>query len=75
MNPTETYWKKQVKRTRRYGYTYVHVGMKNPHASYTGADGTVYSYSSYGRSLIAGGHKYKVHARREGKPVPTAWLV
>jgi len=78
MNTTETtarqfdaaYFAAQVIKTRKYGETYVHVGA--PHEFQH--EGITFRVTGYGRSLQSGGHKYKVHATRDGKPVPTAIL-
>ena len=64
------YYIAQVMKTRTYGHTYVHAGA--PH-EFRHGDITFY-VSGYGRSLQGGGHKYKVSATRDGKPVPTAEL-
>lgn len=72
------YWAKLVLQTRSYGHTYVHSGARKSAPFAFRAfehNGIVFSYSGYGRSLqTARGHKYKVHARRDGKPVPTREL-
>lgn len=72
------YWVALTLQTRRYGHTYVHsaarAGAKFPFAAFE-HDGITFSYSGYGRSLTTSkGHKYKVHARRDGKPVPSKTL-
>jgi hypothetical protein len=72
MNPLY-YWTGRALATRDYGHTYVH-------AAWRGADyihgNIVFAWSSWGRSLLSGGHKYKVHARyaSTGRPVPTKIL-
>jgi hypothetical protein len=77
MNATETafrfnvaYFAAQVIKTRKFGDTYVHVGA--PH-EFQHEDIT-FRVTGYGRSLECGGKKYKVHATRDGKPVPTTIL-
>ena len=64
------YYIAQVIKTRVYGSTYVHSGGR---AQFNYGDITFY-ITSYGRSLQSGGHKYKVLAYRDGKPVKTAEL-
>jgi hypothetical protein len=64
------YYIAQVIKTRAYGSTYVHAGGR---AQFDHGDITFY-ITSYGRSLQSGGHKYKVLAYRDGKPVKTAEL-
>ena len=57
-------------KTRQYGNCYVHAGMRSGYEH-----GEIRFYvSGYGRSLQGGGHKYKVHAYRNGKPVPSKEL-
>lgn len=76
INAELTYWVEQVKKTRNYGHTYVHVGMRedrNPYAAFEHG-GITFSFVSFGRSLGSGGHKYKVRAHRGGKPVSTKEL-
>ena len=70
------YWIAQTLRTRRYGHTYVHVGARAESSSRAFAhNGMLFSFTGWGRSLITGGHKYKVHARYEsGQPIPTKVL-
>lgn len=73
------YWIALTLQTRRFGHTYVHSGARRQAAFSFRAfehDGVIFSYSSYGRSLNGGGHKYKVHARHPatGKPVPAKVL-
>lgn len=74
---TKAYWSAQVKHTRRYGHTYLHTGARAIHP-FPGIpleiDGIAYRWGSYGRSLQSGGHKYKVYATRNGKPVPSKEL-
>ena len=73
------YWAAQTLKTRRFQYTYVHVGARKP-SRYEPCEyqinGITFSYSSYGRSLGLGGHKYKVRARYidTNKPVPSKVL-
>jgi len=73
------YWIAQTLKTRRFQYTYVHVGARKP-SRYEPCEyhinGITFGYSSYGRSLGRGGHKYKVHARYidTNKPVPSKVL-
>ena len=73
------YWVALAMQTRRFGQTYVRSGAREEaSASYRAFehDGIRFSFSSWGRSLNTGGHKYKVHARYadSGKPVPTKVL-
>ena len=78
MNSTEStarqfnaaYFAAQVIKTRKHGNTYVHVGA--PHEFQHGD--IIFRVTGYGRSLQSGGHKYKVYATRDGKPVPTTIL-
>lgn len=66
-----------VRQTRQYGHTYVHAAVRDSVAGWQGLTGTLdgrdvrVTFSGYGRSLQAGGHKYKAHARftDTGKPV------
>jgi hypothetical protein len=71
------YWAALTLQTRRYGAVYVHSGARNGFG-YRACehDGMIFSWDGYGRSLQAGGHKYKVHARYadSGKPVPSKIL-
>ena len=62
-----------VRQTRRYGSCYVKVGDRPDFGT---IDGITYSYTSWGRSLQNGGHKYKAYANYAdtGKPVPTKLL-
>jgi hypothetical protein len=74
-----SYWINQTMQTRHWGHTYVHAGARNAAPFSFRAfehDGIVFSFSSWGRSLVRGGHKYKVHARYadSGKPVPAKVL-
>ena len=64
------YYIAQVIKTRTYGHTYVHAGGR---AQFHHGD-IQFAVSGYGRSLQGGGHKYKVLAYRDGKPVKTAEL-
>jgi hypothetical protein len=64
------YYIAQVIKTRTFGHTYVHAGGRS---QFDHGDITFY-VSGYGRSLQSGGHKYKVSATRDGKPVKTADL-
>ena len=74
-----SYWITQTLKTRRHGHTYVHTGARAA-AQFSfrafGHEGITFSYSGYGRSLVGGGHKYKVHARYtdSGKPVSSKML-
>ena len=66
-------------QTRRYGHTYVHSGARaTAQFSFRAFEhnGIIFSFTSWGRSLKTGGHKYKVHARYadSGKPVPSKIL-
>jgi hypothetical protein len=67
------YWTNAALATRDYGHTYVHAAWRG--ADYVHGD-IVFVWSSWGRSLLSGGHKYKVHARYRstGEPVPTKVL-
>lgn len=75
-----TYWAKQTLTTRRYGSTYVHTGAREEAESKLdtlgeeNTGGIRFSFKGFGRSLQTGGHKYKVHAYRDGKPVPSKEL-
>jgi hypothetical protein len=64
------YYIAQVIKTRTYGHTYVHSGGR---AQFDHGN-IAFRVTSYGRSLQSGGHKYRVLAYRDGKPVPTAEL-
>ena len=64
------YYIAQVIKTRQFGHTYVHSGA--PHELHHGD--VTFFVTGYGRSLQSGGHKYKVSATRDGKPVKTAEL-
>lgn len=74
-----SYWASLTLQTRRFGHTYVHSGARAA-AEYKSRafehDGIAFSYTSWGRSLHSGGHKYKVHARyiETDKPVPSKVL-
>lgn len=71
------YWVAQALKTRRFGHTYVHSGARAAAQFSFRAfqhDGITFSYTGYGRSLQGGGHKYKVHARKDGKPIPSKVL-
>lgn len=73
------YWIGLTMQTRRFGHTYVHSGARAATEFSFRAfehEGIVFSFSGYGRSLSAGGHKYKVRARYtdSGKPVPSKVL-
>ena len=85
MNPPEYYLQSllgYVMETRRYGSTYVHAPVRQSVMGWAGAEATLdgravrLTYGSWGRSLQAGGHKYKAWARYTdtGKPVPTKTL-
>lgn len=67
----ELYYIRRALETREYGQCYVHVGMRCVMRVF---DGREYHVSGYGRSLQSGGHKYKVHARIEDKPISTKEL-
>ena len=68
--------------TRRFGVTYIHADLRNAHFGWKGIevviDGktAVIKWSGYGRSLNAGGHKYKAYCNwaEDGRPVPTKRL-
>jgi len=68
-----------VLQTRTYGHTYVHAAVRaNVQFHYKHEiNGVIFRISGYGRSLQAGGHKYKVHAVNSvtGKPVRTKELI
>jgi hypothetical protein len=65
--------------TRRHGQTYVHSQIRDHCPGWSGIAGMLdgkavkVTWTSYGRSLSAGGHKYKAHCRYvdTGKPVLT----
>lgn len=70
---------RNAEQTRDYGHTYVKANVRE---KVIGHDGFVaklgdrevkLTYEGYGRSLQAGGHKYKAHCRfvDTGKPVPS----
>jgi len=65
-------------QTRTFGHTYVHSAVRqNVQFHYKHEiSGVIFRITSYGRSLQAGGHKYKVHAIDSvtGKPVRTKKL-
>lgn len=77
MNVTN-YWIARVLETRKFGHTYVHAA----HRFHLSTDSIqtcgeiVFSYGGYGRSLQAGGNKYKAYAHYiyNKKPVPTKML-
>jgi hypothetical protein len=68
-----------VRETRQYGVTYIHATVRNAVHGWEGVEGTlngervIATFCGYGRSLQAGGHKYKAHLRyvSSGKPVPS----
>jgi hypothetical protein len=68
-----------VCETRKFGVTYVYSAVRNSVHGWQGVEGTlngqrvVATFCGYGRSLQAGGHKYKAHLRyvESGKPVPS----
>lgn len=64
------YFASQVLQTRSYGHVYVHVGAPR---EFEHGD-IVFTVASYGRSVQSGGHKHKVYAHRDGKPVSSAEL-
>jgi hypothetical protein len=64
------YYVAQTIKTRTFGHTYVHAGGRS---QFQHGDVTFY-VEGYGRSLQGGGHKYKVKAYRDGKPVSTKEL-
>lgn len=85
MNPPEHYLQSllgYVFDTRRYGATYVHACVRQSVMGWRGAEATLdgkpvrLTFGSYGRSLQAGGHKFKAWCRyvETGKPVPTKAL-
>jgi len=65
-------------QTRTFGHTYVHSAVRqNVQFHYKHEiSGVIFRITSYGRSLQAGGHKYKVHAidATTGKPIRTKKL-
>ena len=67
------YWTGRALATRDYGHTYVHAAWRGDDYIH---DDIVFVWSGFGRSLLSGGHKYKVHARyiATGEPVPTKVL-
>jgi hypothetical protein len=67
------YWTGRALATRDFGHTYVHADWRGQ--DYVHGD-IVFAWSGFGRSLLSGGHKYKVHARyiATGEPVPTKVL-
>jgi hypothetical protein len=72
---TESYWVRQARNTRQFGSTYVHVAARAVgHPPIVFGD-RCYVWGSYGLSLLAGGHKFKVHAYRvvdgKRKPIPS----
>jgi hypothetical protein len=71
-----SYWAGLARVTRTFGYCYVHASKRAHAWTSCQYNGIVFTYSGYGRSLAAGGHKYKVHARyfETGKPVPSKVL-
>ena len=71
-----SYWAAQACVTRKYGHCYVHASKRSKGWTSCNYNGIIFTFSSYGRSLSAGGHKYKVHARyfETGKPVPSKVL-
>ena len=81
---TTDLWIAYTMQTRRFGSCYVHsAARRNGNHSWSAhcvtlADGrgVTFSWSGYGRSLQAGGHKFKVHARfsATGLPVPSKLL-
>jgi len=51
------YYESRISETKKFGYTYVHVGMRGGIT----VDGVRYHVGGFGRSLqTAKGHKYKV---------------
>jgi len=68
-----------VIETRQFGSTYVHSAIRKAIHGWKGLQGSlngeqvVATFTGYGRSLQAGGHKYKAHLRyvESGKPVPS----
>jgi hypothetical protein len=65
-----------------YGVTYVHAPVRNKLIGCIGINAKLneqivsLTFTSYGRSLQYGGHKYKAHARfvATNKPVPSKQL-
>ena len=66
-------WVKYVRDTRTWGGTYVHAMERgcSPKDGMLDGNPVTFDVASYGRSLLGGGHKYKVHARAGGEPVPS----
>lgn len=68
-----------VLETRQFGVTYVHAAIRKAVHGWQGVEAmlngekVVATFAGYGRSLQAGGHKYKAHLRyvASGKPVPS----
>jgi hypothetical protein len=71
-----------VRDTRRYGATYIHAAIRKAVHGWQGVEGTlngervVATFCGFGRSLQAGGNRYKAHCRyvATGKPVPSKLL-
>ncbi len=65
---TEAQWIRKVRQTRSYGSCYIPVASRDGMA----VQGITYTWTPYGRSALAGGHKHKAYAHdSEGKPVPS----
>jgi len=64
------YYAAQTLKTRQFGHTYVHAGGRS---NFEHGDITFF-VQGYGRSLQGGGHKYRVMAYRDGKPVASSEL-
>ena len=75
-NANAMYWARLARVTRQWGHCYVHASKRANGWTSCNYEGITFTYSSYGRSLAGGGHKYKVHARymATGEPVPTKVL-
>lgn len=69
--PTAKYFAALALKTRAFGHCYVHSGNR----AFSNVFGDIeFRVSGWGRSLQSKGHKYKVHALRNGKPVSTKEL-
>ena len=67
---TVKYFLKAALETRRYGSTYIHVGKRIGGFNYKNLR---IFYTSFGKSLQNGGHKFKAYAWyvEDNKPVPS----
>ena len=64
------YWKSLVLKTRQYGHCYIHAAKRIDLRPII-LNGICFYWGSFGRSIQGGGHKYKVRAMKDGKPVKT----